>query len=47
MRKRYGYGTLAAQRHRLIPNLETEAVTTDLIIAQILKDVPRDAGVLA
>jgi MoxR-like ATPase len=34
-------------RHRLIPNFEAEAegVTTDLIIAQILKDVPRDATV--
>jgi MoxR-like ATPase len=36
-------------RHRLIPNFEAEAegVTTDLIIAQILKDVPRDATVAA
>jgi MoxR-like ATPase len=34
-------------RHRLIPNFEAEAegVTTDLIIAQILRDVPRDATV--
>lgn len=39
----------ATLRHRLIPNFEAEAeaVTTDLIIAQILKDVPRDAGVPA
>ncbi len=38
----------AAMRHRLIPNFEAEAeaVTTDLIIAQILKDVPRDASVI-
>jgi len=36
-----------ALRHRLIPNFEAEAegVTTDLIIAQILRDVPRDATV--
>ncbi len=36
-------------RHRLIPNFEAEAegVTTDLIIAQILRDVPRDVSVLA
>ena len=35
----------AALRHRLIPNFEAEAegVTTDHIIAQILKDVPKDA----
>jgi len=35
----------ATLRHRLIPNFEAEAegVTTDLIITQILKDVPRDA----
>ncbi len=34
----------AALRHRLIPNFEAEAegVTTDHIIAQVLKDVPRD-----
>jgi MoxR-like ATPase len=39
----------AALRHRLIPNFEAEAeaVTTDLIIAQILRDVPRDATVMA
>jgi MoxR-like ATPase len=32
-------------RHRLIPNFEAEAegVTTDHIIAQVLRDVPRDA----
>jgi hypothetical protein len=31
-------------RHRLIPNFEAEAegVTTDHIIAQVLRDVPRD-----
>src|SRR5882724_9266625 len=36
----------AAMRHRLILNFEAEAeaVTTDLIIAQVLKDVPRDAA---
>jgi MoxR-like ATPase len=35
-----------ALRHRLILNFEAEAegVTTDHIIAQILKDVPRDAA---
>ncbi|MEO6036044.1 MAG: MoxR family ATPase [Verrucomicrobiota bacterium] len=35
----------AALRHRLILNFEAEAegVTTDLIIQQILKDVPRDS----
>jgi MoxR-like ATPase len=34
-----------AMRHRLIPNFEAEAegITTDHIIAQILRDVPRDA----
>ena len=39
----------AALRHRLILNFEAEAegITTDLIIAQILKDVPRDAAVAA
>ena len=38
-----------ALRHRLIPNFEAEAegVTTDLIIAQVLQDVPRDAAVTA
>jgi len=36
---------LPALRHRLIVNFEAEAegVTTDHIIAQVLKDVPRDA----
>jgi MoxR-like ATPase len=36
----------AALRHRLILNFEAEAegITTDHIIAQILKDVPRDAA---
>jgi len=35
----------AALRHRLIPNFEAEAegVTTDHIIDQVLKDVPKDA----
>jgi MoxR-like ATPase len=39
----------AALRHRLIPNFEAEAegVTTDHIIAQVLKDVPRDAQAVA
>ncbi|HWX21267.1 MAG TPA: MoxR family ATPase [Candidatus Binatia bacterium] len=34
-----------ALRHRLIPNFEAEAegITTDHIIAQVLRDVPRDA----
>ncbi|HEY5911746.1 MAG TPA: MoxR family ATPase [Verrucomicrobiae bacterium] len=38
-----------ALRHRLIPNFEAEAegITTDHIIAQILKDVPRDAQAVA
>jgi MoxR-like ATPase len=38
-----------ALRHRLIVNFEAEAegVTTDHIIAQLLKDVPQDAAVLA
>jgi MoxR-like ATPase len=37
----------AALRHRLILNFEAEAegITTDLVIGQILKDVPRDATV--
>jgi MoxR-like ATPase len=37
-----------ALRHRLILNFEAEAegITTDHIIAQILKDVPRDAAAL-
>jgi len=36
--------TAPALRHRLIPNFEAEAegITTDHILAQILKDVPRD-----
>ena len=36
----------AALRHRLILNFEAEAegITTDQVIAQILKDVPRDAA---
>jgi MoxR-like ATPase len=35
---------LATLRHRLIPNFEAEAegVTTDLILAQILRDVPKN-----
>jgi MoxR-like ATPase len=39
----------AALRHRLILNFEGEAegVTTDLVVAQILQDVPRDAAVSA
>ncbi len=39
----------SALRHRLILNFEAEAegVTTDLVISQILKDVPRDAVVAA
>ena len=38
-----------ALRHRLIPNFEAEAegITTDHIIAQVLRDVPRDAQVVA
>jgi MoxR-like ATPase len=37
-----------ALRHRLIVNFEAEAegITTDHVIAQVLQDVPRDAGVL-
>src|SRR5580658_1804684 len=40
---------VAAFRHRLILNFEAEAegITTDHIIAQILKDVPTDAAVTA
>src|SRR5260221_9847243 len=36
---------LPAMRHRLILNFEAEAegITTDHIIAQVLRDVPRDA----
>ena len=39
----------AALRHRFILNFEAEAegITTDQIIAQILKDVPRDAAAVA
>jgi MoxR-like ATPase len=39
---------LPALRHRLIPNFEAEAegVTTDHIVAQVLKDVPRMADVV-
>ncbi len=38
-----------ALRHRLILNFEAEAegVTTDQVVAQVLRDVPRDAGDLA
>src|SRR5689334_14243546 len=38
----------AALRHRLIPNFEADAegITTDHIIVQILRDVPRDAQVV-
>ncbi len=37
----------AALRHRLIPNFEADAegVTTDLIVTQVLTDVPRDVVV--
>jgi MoxR-like ATPase len=40
---------LPTLRHRLILNFEAEAegVTTDQVVAQILKDVPRDAAVAA
>ncbi|HWW02883.1 MAG TPA: MoxR family ATPase [Candidatus Acidoferrum sp.] len=40
---------MPAMRHRLIPNFEAEAegVTTDHIIAQILRDVPRDTQAVA
>src|SRR5579863_2018590 len=40
---------LPTLRHRLILNFEAEAegITTDQVIAQILKDVPRDAAVAA
>jgi MoxR-like ATPase len=39
----------AALRHRLILNFEAEAegITTDLIIAQVLKEVPKDAAMVA
>ena len=38
----------AALRHRLILNFEAEAegITTDHVIAQVLRDVPRDAQAL-
>jgi MoxR-like ATPase len=38
----------AALRHRLILNFEADAegITTDHVIAQILRDVPRDASAL-
>jgi MoxR-like ATPase len=38
-----------ALRHRLIPNFEAEAegITTDHVIAQVLKDVPRSADAVA
>jgi MoxR-like ATPase len=38
-----------ALRHRLIPNFEAEAegITTDHIIAQVLKDVPRDVAAVS
>ena len=41
--------SFAALRHRLIPNFEAEAegITTDHVVAQILRDVPRDARALA
>ncbi len=41
--------TLPALRHRLIPNFEAEAegITTDHIIAQVLRDVPRDTQTVA
>ena len=40
---------LPALRHRLIPNFEAEAegVTTDHIVSQILRDVPRDTQAIA
>jgi len=38
-----------ALRHRLIPNFEAEAegITTDHVIAQVLKDVPRDVAAVS
>ena len=41
--------TLPALRHRLIPNFEAEAegITTDHIITQVLRDVPRDTQTVA
>jgi MoxR-like ATPase len=40
---------IAALRHRLILNFEAEAegITTDNVVAQILRDVPKDATVVA
>src|SRR5688572_3594280 len=40
---------LPALRHRLIPNFEAEAegITTDMVLAQILRDVPKDAMAVA
>ena len=40
---------LPALRHRLIPNFEAEAegITTDHIVSQILRDVPRDTQAIA
>ena len=32
----------AALRHRLILNFEAEGITTDHVIAQVLKDVPKN-----
>ncbi|MSU36256.1 MAG: MoxR family ATPase [Pedosphaera sp.] len=41
--------TPPALRHRLIVNFEAEAegITTDHVIAQVLRDVPKDAAVMA
>ena len=41
--------TAAALRHRLILNFEAEAegITTDHIIGQVLRDVPRDAAAVS
>ena len=40
---------LPTLRHRLIPNFEAEAegITTDMVLAQILRDVPKDAMAVA
>ena len=40
---------LPTLRHRCIPNFEAEAegVTTDIVLSQILRDVPRDAALAA
>jgi MoxR-like ATPase len=40
---------LPTLRHRLILNFEAEAegITTDHVLAQILRDVPRDLAVAA